>query len=81
MSFWFLSSFVGNLLGGYLGTFYNTMKDHSRFFALCAGLAGICAGGIFLVKVPVENLLKSSKRNPEYKTMIDASDMELVDVA
>ncbi len=38
MGMWFLSSFVGNYLSGYLGTFYSTMSKGS-FFTLMAVLS------------------------------------------
>lgn len=38
MGMWFLSSFIGNYLSGYLGTFYEVMPK-SDFFGLMAGLA------------------------------------------
>ena len=80
MGFWFLSSFVGNLFSGYIGTFYTSMQDHSHFFGLCAGLAGLCSFGFLLVKRPVEKLLRASPNKNEYTTMIDGSDIELADV-
>lgn len=42
MGMWFFSSFIGNYLSGYLGTFYEKMP-RTEFFALMAGLA-VCAG-------------------------------------
>jgi len=42
MGMWFLSSFFGNYLSGYLGTFYEKMS-HSSFFFMLAVL-GIAAG-------------------------------------
>ncbi len=38
MGMWFLSSFLGNYLSGYLGTFYETMS-RANFFGLMATLA------------------------------------------
>jgi len=42
MGMWFLSSFFGNYLSGYLGTFYEKMS-HSSFFLMLA-ILGIAAG-------------------------------------
>jgi POT family proton-dependent oligopeptide transporter len=39
MGMWFLSSFFGNYMSGYLGTFYGeTQIEHVRFFGILAGL-------------------------------------------
>ena len=43
MGMWFLSSFFGNYLCGYLGTFWEKMPHHS-FFILLAGLS--CGAGL-----------------------------------
>lgn len=46
MGFWFISSFFGNYLSGYLGTFWETMtKGH--FFLLLAGIS--LATGVLMV--------------------------------
>lgn len=45
MGVWFLSSFIGNYLTGYLGTFYTKMPKDSFFLMLC--VFGISTGLIF----------------------------------
>jgi POT family proton-dependent oligopeptide transporter len=47
MGFWFLSSFFGNYLTGYLGTFYSKMPKE-QFFMMLFGL-GVAAGAIFFL--------------------------------
>jgi proton-dependent oligopeptide transporter, POT family len=47
MGLWFMSSFFGNYLTGYLGTFYETMPKEQFFMMLC-GL-GVGAGVIFFI--------------------------------
>jgi POT family proton-dependent oligopeptide transporter len=38
MGLWFITNFTGNLLQGYVGTYFSVLtKDH--FFLLCAALA------------------------------------------
>jgi POT family proton-dependent oligopeptide transporter len=54
MGMWFMSSFFGNLLNGYLGSFYEKMSRESFFamlgiFAVAAGLA------IFALSKPLKN--------------------------
>jgi POT family proton-dependent oligopeptide transporter len=53
MGMWFLSSFFGNYLSGYIGSFYEKMPKDS-FFLLLAGL-GIATGlAIFILKTPLK---------------------------
>ena len=40
MGVWFLTSFVGNFIGGWLGSFW-TVMDKSAFFLMIAGVAAI----------------------------------------
>lgn len=56
MGLWFMSSFFGNYLTGYLGTFYDKMpKD--QFFLLLFAL-GLAAGiAFFVVRKPVEKAI------------------------
>ena len=46
MGFWFISSFFGNYLSGYLGTFWETMSKGS-FFMMLAGIS--LATGVLMV--------------------------------
>lgn len=56
MGVWFLSSFFGNYLSGYLGTFYETMSKENFFFML--SILGIAAGVMmFVLKRPVEKAI------------------------
>jgi proton-dependent oligopeptide transporter, POT family len=56
MGVWFLSSFAGNYLTGYLGTFYETMPNE-RFFLILA-LLGLVTGAVFLLaKRPIEKAI------------------------
>jgi len=47
MGVWFLSSFIGNYMTGYLGTFYTKMPKET-FFLICCGL-GIGTGLVFFI--------------------------------
>ena len=40
MGVWFLTSFFGNLIGGWLGSFW-TVMDKSAFFLMIAGVAAV----------------------------------------
>jgi len=42
MGLWFITSFTGNLLQGYIGSFFSEM-DKIHFFLLCAGIGGVAA--------------------------------------
>ena len=56
MGFWYLSSFFGNYLTGYLGTFYDTMpKD--RFFLMLTLIAVATGGTIMLLRRPLERAI------------------------
>src|SRR5215470_2972196 len=44
MGLWFITSFTGNLLQGYVGSFFSRM-DKTHFFLLCAAIGGI-AGAV-----------------------------------
>jgi POT family proton-dependent oligopeptide transporter len=56
MGMWFFSSFLGNFLSGYLGTYYERMSRQSFFFGLVA--LGVAAGlAIFGLQRPLKNAL------------------------
>ena len=56
MGMWFLSSFFGNILSGYIGTFYSSMSKES-FFLLLTGL-GVTSGlGFFATYRPLRRAL------------------------
>jgi proton-dependent oligopeptide transporter, POT family len=56
MGMWFLSSFFGNYMTGFIGTFYETMSKNAFFSLLCA--MGVITGLIFLViKNPMERII------------------------
>lgn len=56
MGMWFLSSFIGNYLSGYLGTFYETMSKTS-FFGLMAVLAVIAGLAMLAFNRPLKSAL------------------------
>jgi len=57
MGVWFLASFFGNYLSGYLGTFYETFESQTTFFWLMFAL-GIGAGlGFLACRRPLENAI------------------------
>jgi len=56
MGMWFLSSFFGNFLSGYLGTYYEKMSRQSFFFFLA--ILGVAAGAaIFALRRPLKNAI------------------------
>ena len=57
MGCWFLGSFLGNSLSGYLGTFYPQMT-HARFFLLCFGLAAVNGVLLLACAMPLNGLLR-----------------------
>lgn len=56
MGVWYLSSFFGNYLSGYLGTYYETMSKDMFFLMLT--LLGVGAGAaIFALQRPIKNAI------------------------
>lgn len=59
MGVWFLSSFFGNYMTGFLGTFYDAMSKDSYFMMLSAfGFATAMA--FFMLKKPLEKVIGSN---------------------
>jgi len=59
MGMWFLSSFFGNYLSGYIGSFYEQMPKDD-FFMLLAVLGMATGLAIFALKSPLEKALKTT---------------------
>lgn len=60
MGMWFMSSFFGNYMTGYLGTFYEKMPKDS-FFMMLFGL-GLAAGiAFFILNKPVARAIRNSE--------------------
>ena len=53
MGLWFLSSFVGNYLSGYMGTFWEVMSKES-FFLMLAAMSFVAGLGILAVLKPLK---------------------------
>lgn len=56
MGMWFLSTFFGNYLSGYIGTFYEKMS-HEDFFLLLAGLGMATGTAIYAFKSPLKRAI------------------------
>ncbi|MGA2989290.1 MAG: peptide MFS transporter [Candidatus Korobacteraceae bacterium] len=56
MGMWFLSSFFGNFLSGYLGTYYEKMSRQS-FFLFLAVLGFAAGAAIFALAKPLKNAI------------------------
>jgi proton-dependent oligopeptide transporter, POT family len=57
MGLWLGTSFVGNFLAGYLGSFWSSM-DKCMFFALIAAIAAFAGGVIWAIERPLLPILK-----------------------
>ena len=64
MGLWFITSFTGNLLEGYIGIFFSTM-DKVSFFLLCAGLGLVAAVVTWAFDRPLRSILEVNMGNPE----------------
>jgi len=59
MGMWFLSSFFGNYLAGYIGMYYERMPKDA-FFLILAALGGAAGISIFAVRKPLKNAIGHS---------------------
>jgi proton-dependent oligopeptide transporter, POT family len=57
MGLWLASSFIGNLLAGYLGTFWSSISP-AAFFLMLAGIAGASGVAICAMRIPLRGALK-----------------------
>ena len=64
MGLWFITSFTGNLLEGYIGTFFSTM-DKAQFFLLCAGLGLLAALVTWAFDRPLRSILEGTAAKPD----------------
>jgi proton-dependent oligopeptide transporter, POT family len=58
MGLWFITSFTGNLLQGYIGSFFSEM-DKTHFFLLCASIAGVAGVITWLFDRPLRSVLEA----------------------
>jgi POT family proton-dependent oligopeptide transporter len=58
MGLWFITSFTGNLLQGYIGSFFSVM-DKTHFFLLCAAIGGVAGAVTWLFDRPLRSVLES----------------------
>jgi len=58
MGLWFITSFTGNLLQGYIGSFFSRM-DKVSFFLLCAGLAFVASLLTWAFERPLRTIIES----------------------
>ena len=61
MGLWFITSFTGNLLQGYIGSFFSEM-DKTHFFLLCAAIGGVAAVITWLFDRPLRSILEGQPR-------------------
>ncbi|MFN9068152.1 MAG: MFS transporter, partial [Bdellovibrionales bacterium] len=57
MGMWFLSSFFGNYMSGYIGSFYEKMSQQD-YFLLLVGLSLIAAFLFFVAVRPLRGIMK-----------------------
>ena len=66
MGMWFISSFLGNYLEGYLATYWTKMEKHHFFFML-TGLSFVASASMLAVMVPLKKALGEDRANAENK--------------
>ena len=64
MGLWFITSFTGNQLQGYIGSFFSRM-DKVSFFLLCAGLGLLAALVTWAFDRPLRSILEVSASKPD----------------
>src|SRR5258708_34361876 len=57
MGVWLATSFVGNFLAGFLGSYWSSMEK-ATFFLMIAGVAGFPGLSIFLLNKPLHKTLE-----------------------
>ena len=57
MGVWLATSFVGNFLAGYIGSFWSRM-DKPEFFLLVAAIAALASAAIFACRWPLRGTLR-----------------------
>jgi POT family proton-dependent oligopeptide transporter len=60
MGCWLATSFLGNLLAGYLGTYWSVL-EHRQFFLLCALIIAVAGVVIWLFNAPLKPILDAGK--------------------
>jgi POT family proton-dependent oligopeptide transporter len=58
MGLWFITSFVGNQLQGYIGTYFSVL-DKPHFFLLCAAVGGTASVITWLFERPLRSILEA----------------------
>ena len=58
MGLWFITSFTGNLLQGYIGSYFSQM-DKTHFFLLCAAIGGVASVITWLFERPLRSILEA----------------------
>jgi len=58
MGLWLMTSFTGNLIQGYIGTYFSVMGKES-FFLLCAGIGAAAGVVTWLFNYPLQPILES----------------------
>jgi POT family proton-dependent oligopeptide transporter len=64
MGLWFITSFTGNQLQGYIGSFFSQM-DKTQFFLLCSGLGLVAAVVTWLFERPLRPILEGKAVQPD----------------
>jgi proton-dependent oligopeptide transporter, POT family len=57
MGVWLMTSFVGNLLQGYIGSFFSRM-DKMSFFLLCSAIGAVAGVVFWLFNFPLKSILE-----------------------
>ena len=66
MGVWLATSFIGNFLAGWLGSFWSRMEK-PEFFLLIAAIAALAGVAIFAVRWPLGGILREQKTSPRMR--------------
>jgi proton-dependent oligopeptide transporter, POT family len=62
MGVWYLSSFVGNYMTGYIGTYYEKLA-HAEYFLMLAGIGGVAGLVLFAMNRPLDRIVGGHDRH------------------
>src|SRR5215472_2867799 len=63
MGLWFITSFIGNLLQGYIGSYFSQM-DKAQFFLMCAGIGALAGLVTLAFDRPLRAILEAKPAQP-----------------
>ncbi len=70
MGVWLMTSFTGNMLQGYIGSYFSRMSNE-HFFLLCAAIGGFAGVVFWLFNFPLRTILESRSKRHDPAPLIE----------